>query len=388
VAPDRCVVTFPHCIAGLETLPPPLAYHSHRRGRIKPAVRRAFQPHARMFQQLLTISRNTFLESIRQPIYVVLLFVGFFGFVFGLALAGGTMEDDNVMMVTMGTSWILVVCLGMSAFTAAKVLTAEIENRTVLTVVSKPVSRPLFVLGKFTGVAAAIAVAFWVLSMFFLLTIRHRVMQTAGDVFDWPVILFGFGSLALAAIGAALGNYYYRWIFTSAFVWSLAGLATLAFVLVLFINKSWGFQSVWTEFRRDHGRLLQVMVVLALEFEAVLVLTAVAIAASTRLGQVMTLVICVVVFLASLLSDWLFGSDVHQLGWQDVHGVGASLMWLLANACYSLTPNLSHLYLADAVTQGHPIPTGYVALATIYSLLFICAILALAVALFQTREVG
>lgn len=340
-----------------------------------------------MFQQLLTISRNTFYESIRQPIYVVLLFVGIFGFKFGLALATGTMDDDNVMMITMGTSWIMLVCLALAAFTAAKVLTAEIDNRTVLTVVSKPVARPIFVVGKFVGVGTAIAVAYWTLSMFFLLTIRHRVMMTAGDHLDWPVIVFWFGSIILASLGGALANYFYRWIFTSTFVWSLLALATLSWVLVLFIDKDWTFQSVWTEFRQDKGRLQQVLIVLGLVFQAVLVLTSVAIAASTRLGQVMTLVISVVVFLASLLSDWLYHVTVSS-EFVEAGGWLSGAAWVLVTAFYRLTPNLSHLYLADAVTQGHPIPMGYVGLVSAYSFLFITAILALAVALFQTREVG
>ena len=110
-----------------------------------------------MFQQLLTLSRNTFIESIRQPIYVVLIFVGSIGLWLNTHLAAYTFGNDNKMMIDLGLSTLFLIGLALAAFSATGVLSAEIENRTVLTVVSKPVGRPLFVVGKYLGVAAAIA---------------------------------------------------------------------------------------------------------------------------------------------------------------------------------------------------------------------------------------
>ena len=63
-------------------------------------------------------------------------------------LAGFTMEDDQRMMIDLGLSTILLCGTLLAAFIATNVLNREIQNRTVLTVISKPVSRPVFVLGK------------------------------------------------------------------------------------------------------------------------------------------------------------------------------------------------------------------------------------------------
>ena len=302
-----------------------------------------------MFQQLWSITKNTFVESIRQPVFVVLLVGGTVALVLNLFLAAYTLKDDQKLMIDMGFSTIFLTGLALAAFTATSVLSREVENKTVLTVVSKPVSRPLFVVGKFLGVAGAIALAYWALSVQFLLLERHEVMQTASNRPDIPVITFGLGALLLAAVGAALANYFYQWVFPSTFGAAMAVLGTIA----------WG---------------PQMLLGLLLTFQALMIIVAVALAASTRLGQIMTLFICLGVFIIALINDGLLGRRAEENK-------------LLA-VIYYAAPNLQLLWPADAITQGHDFSASYIGLASTYSSLYILAVLALAVCLFQTREVG
>ena len=328
-----------------------------------------------MFQQLLTIARNTFTEAIRQPILTVLILVGSIGLWMNTHLAAYTFGEDNKMMIDLGLSMLFLVGLMLAAFTATGVLSMEIENRTVLTVVSKPVARPLFVVGKYLGVAAAISLTYWILTATFLLNIRQGVMETARDKLDWPVIVFALSAVFLSLLIATLGNYFYRWIFTSTFVVTYLILNTLAFVLMLVIAKRWQLQSIAAEFHvHEDYDLGQVLIALLLIFEAVMILTAVAVAVSTRLGQVMTLIICIAVFLLGLVSNSIY----HEYG--DAHPVASGLYWVM--------PNLQFLWQADALTAGHAIPLTHVAWLTLYSLLYIAALQFLSISLFQTREVG
>ena len=327
-----------------------------------------------MFQQILTLSRNTFIEAIRQPVFVILIIAGSIFLWLNSHLAAYTLDDDNKMMIDLGLSMLFLVGLLLAAFTATGVLSAEIENQTVLTVVSKPVSRPMFVLGKFFGVAAALTVAYWTLMMSFLLIVRHQVLQTASDPIDWPVVLLAaFAFLAAVAV-AALGNYLYHWVFTSTFVLGFVALNTVSWLLVLVINKQWQFQPLATEFTADNGQLPQLLIALLMLFEAVLVLTAVAIAVSTRLGQVMTMVVCVGVFLLGLVSNSIY----QEFGQNNLFAL--LLYWLL--------PNLQFLWQADALSAGHAIHLQHVMLVSGYSILYIGALLFVSICLFQTREVG
>ena len=59
-----------------------------------------------------------------------------------------------------------------------------------------------------------------------------------------------------------------------------------------------------------------------------------------------------------------------------------------ARVVWSVIPNVQFFWLVDAVTQNHPITGRYVALATGYAASHIAALLALAVLLFQRREIS
>ncbi|QNN22767.1 hypothetical protein HED60_10980 [Planctomycetales bacterium ZRK34] len=327
-----------------------------------------------MFEQIWTIARNTFTESIRQPIFIVVLGAACLLLVLNPALSAYTLDDDNKLLIDLGLSTIFLGGLFLAAFTATGVLAREIENKTVLTVISKPIGRPAFILGKYLGVTGALSVAFWIWSIVFLLTVRHKVMSTASDHFDAPVLAFGFCALLIAAGVATWGNYFYGWVFTSRLTGWLAGTITLAYLLVLMITPKWQFQSITTEFVADDGKLLQIITALMLVLEALAVICAVAIACSTRLGQVMTLAICLAIFLVGLSSDYFFGQYVETY----------PAVWLI----YGLAPNVQFFWLADALTQNNPVNSYYVMMITGYAALYTLAVLCLASALFQTRETG
>jgi len=262
-----------------------------------------------MITQLLSIARNAFVEGLRQPIFLVLiLFSGVLQFftTWGTGFAMGyedtsEVSGDNKLLLDIGLGTIFVMGMLLAAFVATAVLSREIENKTVLTVVSKPVGRPVVVLGKYLGVAAAIMIAVLIMLVFLLLGIRHGVMSTAADTLDGPVLTFAFSAVFLSLAVGAWCNFFYGWSFPQTSVLFMAPLAVLAYVLALAVSKKWEWQDLGHDFK---PQIMLASITLAL---AVLTLTAVAIAASTRLGQVMTIVVCAGVFVLSLLSNHLIG---------------------------------------------------------------------------------
>lgn len=322
-----------------------------------------------MFTKLWGIVVNCLIETIRQPIYGVLILVTIALLVLNLTIAGYTLEDDNKFNKDLGLSTLLLTGLFLAGFSAAGVLSREIENKTVLTVVSKPVSRPLFLLGKYLGLVLALAIAFYFCSIAFLLTMRHEVMERASQHLDMPVILFGIMALAGTILIAAFCNYMYDMNFQTTCVGLGLPAFTLAFLLVCLIDREWGLQPFGEDFRDG-----QLFAALALVFAMVMVLTAVAVAVSTRLGQVMTLTICAAVMLLGLVSDSLFGQHRDTSGFADI--------------AYRVSPNFAYLWVTDALTQETPITLSYVGMAMGYASLLAVAWLLLGVALFQKREVG
>src|SRR3954471_13762366 len=105
------------------------------------------------------IIRHTFLESIVQPIYWLLLALGSAILViFGL-LPFFTLSEDTVMFKTVGLDVILLLVLITTLFATSKSIYEEIEDRTMLTLMSKPLKKWEVLLGKYLGIVAAAAMA-------------------------------------------------------------------------------------------------------------------------------------------------------------------------------------------------------------------------------------
>lgn len=321
--------------------------------------------------KLWAICRNTFVETIRQPIYGVLIFVTILILVLSLPLSHWTMETDyeaadQKMLQNLGLSTLLVSGLLIAAFSASGALSREIEDGTALTVISKPISRATFVFGKFAGLAGALGVALYISALVFLMTVRHHVVSAASSPIDWPVIVLGCTALAISILVGLLGNLWFAWPFISAQVWSAVVSLSIAMGLIAFIGKG------WTIVPFGQGINGQLLIAMSLIFMAVLVLTAVAVTASTRLGQVMTLLVCIAVFVVGSTHPYVFGR------WAEHIPVGRVIGWE--------TPDLTSFYQIDALMRDKPIPLVFVASAGVYGLFCIAGILAIGAGLFQTRQ--
>jgi ABC-type transport system involved in multi-copper enzyme maturation permease subunit len=452
-----------------------------------------------MFGQTLAIARNTFLESIRAPIFFVLVLAGSLLQVFNLLLSaysmGYTVEElevsaDNKILLDVGLATVFVAATLLAAFIATSVVSREIENKTALTVISKPVGRPLFIVGKFLGAGGAMVLGTVTMLAFFLLMMHHGVMSTARDSIHLPVVVAG-GSAIIISVGVGVWtNFFYGWVFPSVASAMLAPLAVAAWFFAMFFNADFTLVESLGDSFKPQVTLISGCLVLA-----VLVITAIAIAASTRLGQVMTIVVCAGVFLLGLLSNYFLGrfafdnthfarvdtvetatddvtlarpgdtvtieltkapnellrpgepvyygpaasgvalavptgrpftgdaadnTDVRNtsLGRQlvirdfapeertlelvNAGGVGVSrlpregdYLFLqptetrpVAFAAWAVIPNLQAFWLVDAVSQGSTVTPRYLVLVSSYALVQITGLLALAVLLFQTRDVG
>lgn len=264
--------------------------------------------------RVLAIARNTFIESLRQPVLLMLTLANgvltiliTWMSAFSLSdIESAEVQGDNKMLLDVGLSTVFGCGALIAGFIATAAISREIDNKTILTVVSKPISRWIVVFGKFLGVSGAILIATVIMLVFLLLAVRHGVMSTAADTIDKPVVIFGLGAVFISAIGGAWGNFFYRWNFPQAMTLLLFPLILLAYVAMLFVHRDWKFQGLLVDLKP------QILVACACLVMAVLVLTSIAIAASTRLGQVMTIVVCMGVFVLSLMSNYFVGREVFD----------------------------------------------------------------------------
>jgi len=264
--------------------------------------------------KILTIARNTFIEALRQPIYLFLilscavllvLVTWSTGFSMGYSTSA-EVDKDNRLLLEVGLSTVFAISTLLAAFIATATVSREIENRTALTVVSKPIGRSSIILGKYLGVTLAILLAAGVMMIFLLLAIRHGVLTTAADEPDQPVIVFSVTAIVLSLGLGAWCNFFYGWSFAQTTSLALIPLIGVAYLLVLWLGKEWQVQSLGADFKP------RVVLACATMLLAILVLTAIATAASTRLGQVMTIVVAAGVFVLGLVSNEFLGERAFQ----------------------------------------------------------------------------
>ena len=322
-----------------------------------------------MLGKLFAIAANTFVETIRQPVFGVVLVATLLLMVLNVGLAAFTLDDDDKLLVELGLSTLLLSGLFLSSFSATSVLTREIENKTVLTVVSKPVSRTLFLAGKYLGLLAALALAFYICFLGFFFSIQHQVLQTSSDPWHGPVLVFGLGGAMVTCVIAGFRNFLTGKEFVTTALSVGTPLLTAGAVITCFFGREWEMQPMTEGLPAP-----DVFVAAVLVFFAVMVLAAIALAASTRVGQVMTLLICLAVLMVGLTTDYLL-SELAETS-------------IVAGIVYRHLPNFSIFWIVDAVNNEQPIPMSYAGYTAGYAVLMASAALLAGVALFQRREVG
>src|SRR6059058_6626529 len=126
------------------------------------------------FSRVLAITVNTLTELTRLKVFYVLL-------VFALLLIGSSMfmaqftfqqEFQILKDISLGAMSIFTSLLAIVA--TARLIPQDIEDRTVYTILAKPVPRLEYLLGKLAGILSLLAIGTLVMSAVFLIVIYTR----------------------------------------------------------------------------------------------------------------------------------------------------------------------------------------------------------------------
>ena len=111
---------------------------------------------------------------------------------------------------------------------------------------------------------------------------------------------------------------------------------------------------------------------------ATFIITAVAVALATRLGLIMTLIVCILIF--------ILGAGIHY--WIGPLVSSPGLVGYLAWAALAIVPSINIYVVTNAIYQGTTIPLSYIGQTALYALFYVTAVILFAIALFRLREIG
>jgi ABC-type transport system involved in multi-copper enzyme maturation permease subunit len=175
-----------------------------------------------LMPRLSAIALATFKSEVAQPLFVMTLILGVSFLVLSIYIPYNTFGEDIKMLKDSGLTLIRVLCIFLAVWGASTTLADEIEGRTALTVLSKPVRRRSFVVGKFFGIAWTTALMFLVLGSVLMLVVSYKAIydarETSNELPTWqacymemvsvvPGLLLAFmETLVLAALSVAIST--------------------------------------------------------------------------------------------------------------------------------------------------------------------------------------
>jgi ABC-type transport system involved in multi-copper enzyme maturation permease subunit len=134
-----------------------------------------------VFPKIAAIAWTTGKEAVLQPLFYILLGGGMALLLLSLYLPYFTFGEDVKVVEENGLTLVMLLSILLGLWTASVSLAEEIEGRTALTVLCKPICRRDFVLGKFLGILGPVAILFIVLGIFFLGSVSFKVFYDARE---------------------------------------------------------------------------------------------------------------------------------------------------------------------------------------------------------------
>jgi len=106
------------------------------------------------------IARATTKEAVRQPLFSLLMAIALITLVMNTFLPFFSFGEDFKMLMDCGLATILICGLLLAVWTSSTSIADEIEGKTAMTLLSKPINRRQFIVGKYVGIMVAV---FWLL---------------------------------------------------------------------------------------------------------------------------------------------------------------------------------------------------------------------------------
>lgn len=116
----------------------------------------------------MAIAKQTLDDMLRRKILLILLIVAVGMIALGPSVSFLSPRESSVVLRSLGLAVILICGLLITILAGIQVIPTEIERRTIYTVLSKPVQRYEFVLGKFLGGLATVFVMIVAMGVVFL----------------------------------------------------------------------------------------------------------------------------------------------------------------------------------------------------------------------------
>jgi ABC-type transport system involved in multi-copper enzyme maturation permease subunit len=283
------------------------------------------------------IARATTKEAIRQPLFFLLLLISAVVLVVNTFMPFFTLEDDVKMLKECGLATLLISGVLLGVWTAGTSITNEIDGKTAMTLLSKPINRRQFIIGKYIGIIQGVLWLFLPLTLIFCFVIFYKI---------------GYDQREMSK---EITSWFQTQQIVGGFKVPMPNPERLAVVT-------------------------QILPGVVLSFFQVCVLTAISVAVATRLPMVVNLVVCFAVFVVGNLTPMMVaqGKTVIQ----------NEVVTFIARLIATILPSLEAFNIYAAVATGRSVPPSYLGTSLLYGAAYATAMILVAFILFEDRDLA
>ncbi len=308
------------------------------------------------------IADNTFKESIREPIYFLMLLCALvlIGHFPTMTLFVFSEQLKLVVDSSMATS--MLFGLLSAVLCSSNTVSREMRNGTVLLLMSKPVTRSAFILAKITGIVAASTLFALICNAASFVSVYIAVDEFRLDLTAYGIFM---GILAAACFIGMAANFWKGSSFSA--------VSTVAAAILV------GIYTVVCVLTKEHPSISMTNMAKALILIhfAVIAMSTLAVVFASRLDMVSNLTLCSAFFFLGLVSGYLFSRDT-----------GSEVLNAIFGILYAVVPNWQYFWLVDAIAGNRIIPAGYVLWAAGYMVVYVVICVTWALAIFQNKEIA
>jgi ABC-2 family transporter protein len=290
------------------------------------------------------VALAAFLEGVRQPMFWMITLVAAGLMYVSIVIPYFTFGEDAKMVKELGYDTIMIVSVIFSVLASSMSISEEIEGRTAITVMSKPVSRRQFLIGKFLGILLAAVLMTMLLGWVFNGVLYFKPLFDKEPLPDpyWVALL-------QTNFGPTVGGPTVSFL-SGALLW-LQMIIETAPGLIFGLCKT-------------------------------MVLLSIAVALSTRLPLIVNLIACLVIF--------FLGHLTHTLA--EVSENKFKLISFVAKTFETILPGLDKFDLSALIAKDTPTDVGhlwfYVGSVFLYAFVYSTIALVFGLILFEDRDLA
>ncbi|MBI5501013.1 MAG: ABC transporter permease subunit [Deltaproteobacteria bacterium] len=155
---------------------------------------------------LWAIARSTFRQAVRDRLLYGILFFAVAMLFFGLVLGELSLHEERRVVVDVGLAGISLFTVIAATIAGVNLLYKELDRKTLFTVLSKPIARWQFLLGKFAGLAVTILLALGLMGLVLVFILSFKDMAIPAAM-PYALVLIAVEAVVVTAVAVFFSSF-------------------------------------------------------------------------------------------------------------------------------------------------------------------------------------